>query len=87
MLRQLINIIPIRVGGRRQEDQVGKYYVNRRDPGSGIVLLGDLLENVKESWWGFSRRIPQDAVLMRDRHDDYNGNVVGRPLNRNNERR
>jgi hypothetical protein len=23
---------------------------------------------------------------MRDRHDDYNGNVVGRPLNRNNRR-
>lgn len=84
MIRQLLNIIPVRLGRRRQEGQIGKYYVNRRDPLSGIVLLGDVFENVKDRWWLFSRRIPDDAIVLRNSLDRYEGNAVGRPLRRRN---
>ena len=85
LIRSILYIIPIRFGRRRQVDPntfLGRYYVNRRDPESGFVLLGDLVENFKDGWWGLTRRVSRNGVVLRDSRDRYAGNASGPYFNR-----
>lgn len=70
--------IPVRLGNRRHVDPnslAGRIYSNRRDRDAGHVLLGDVVENAKSEWWGFTHRTPEGGYVMRDRHGGYNGNM------------
>jgi hypothetical protein len=46
---------------------------NRYNPGSNWVSLGDLIENVKDTWFCFSHRLPPGTRLVRDG----NGRIKG----------
>ena len=40
---------------------------NRYNPGSKWVTFGDVIENVKETWFAFTRRIPPGSRIIRGR--------------------
>lgn len=77
LLRTLLYLVPVRLGGRRGPNP-NAILSNRRAPESGVVLLGDVVENVKDRFWRFTRRVPRDALLLRDRKEGYQGNITGR---------
>jgi len=59
----ILYLIPVRLGKRRMTQ--GRWLVNRRDRESGVVLMGDLIENVRDSAIRFFRRAPDNAMLVR----------------------
>ena len=56
-------LVPVRLGPRRIPR--GRWRVNRRDPESGVVLMGDVIENMRDSAVRFFRRAPDNAMLVR----------------------
>ena len=59
----ILYLIPVRFGKRRATQ--GCWLVNRRDRESGVVLMGDLIENIRDSAIRFFRRAPDNAMLVR----------------------
>lgn len=49
------------------------WLVNRRDPQSRWVSVYDVAMNISDSWYGFSQRIPNNALRYRDRNGEHAG--------------
>lgn len=83
LLRTLLYLVPVRLGSRRDDDGMrGGLLTNRRDHGSGLVLLGDVVENTRDAWMRFSRRIPDDSALARDDENRFRGSLSNGPHHR-----
>jgi hypothetical protein len=77
-IRQLTYLLPIRLGGRRSIDtrSLGsRIYSNRRDPESGTVFLGDVVENARDEWFGLTRRVPGASHILRDESNQVRGSA------------
>ncbi len=82
-LKSLAYLLPIRMGRRRDADFTSlssRIICNRRDPNSGVVLLGDALENTRDEFFGLIRRAPNSAIVLRDEHNHIRGSAS--PLDR-----
>ncbi len=69
LFKSLLYLMPIRLGSARQIDpnRLGeRIYSNRRNPDSGVVFLGDAIENTKDELFALTRRTPTDGYLLRD---------------------
>lgn len=78
LLKNLLYLIPVRVGRQREPDEaslIGRIATNRRSPNSGLLLLGDVMENVKDEWVGLTRRTPPGSAVLRDEDNNYRGNI------------
>lgn len=67
--KSLLYLVPIRLGCERQidPDHLGdRIYSNRRNPNSGVVFIGDAIENTKDELFALTRRTPADGYLIRD---------------------
>lgn len=78
ILKELAYLIPVRIGRRREPDTSslsGRLTVNRRDTQSGLLVLGDVLENIRDEWVATTRRIPPESAILRDEDNHYRGNA------------
>lgn len=81
LFKLLLYLVPIRFGRRRHYDpqRIGNRVLsNRWDPESGVVLLGDLVENAKDEWHVFSRRAPRSSLVLRDENNRIQGSASRR---------
>lgn len=53
----------------------GKLFKNRRNPMARYVFVGDIVENTKDIWYGFTRRVPDDGYLFRNKNNDIDGSA------------
>lgn len=53
----------------------GGYCVTVATPGSGVVLLGDVVENTRDAWVCLTSRIPPEAALLRDDNNQFQGSL------------
>jgi hypothetical protein len=61
--------------GRSQQKQVSlwqRIFRNRYNPGSNWVSLGDVVENIRTTWYAWVERVPPGSRLIYR-----NGRVVG----------
>jgi hypothetical protein len=64
---------PRRNAPRTKTPLLERLFRNRYNPHSNFVSLGDVIENVKDTWFCFSRRLPPGTRLVRDG----NGKIKG----------
>jgi hypothetical protein len=51
----------------RRRSLVSRILRNRYNPRSNWVSIGDIIENTKETWFAFTRRLPPGSKITRDR--------------------
>ena len=61
-----------RNSNRNQKQGLG-IFVNRRKPGSGWVTVGDVMKNIAERFYCWTRRVPEGSVLIWNSH----GKIIG----------
>ncbi len=66
-------------GSGRGKQQKGKkkggwgILENRRNPGSRWVSLGDIIDNIKDRFYCWSRRVPEGAIIRYNK----DGKIIG----------
>ncbi len=78
IIKALAYLIPVRFGGRREPDMSslpGRLMTNRRDMQSGLVVLGDIVENIRDEWVATTRRIPPESAILRDDENRFRGSA------------
>ncbi len=53
---------------RRRRNLLARIFTNRYNPKSGWVSVGDVIENIKDTWFAFTRRLPPGSRIVCDRH-------------------
>jgi hypothetical protein len=53
---------------RRRRGLFGRIFRNRYNPSSRWVTVGDVIENTKDTWFAFTRRLPPGSRIIRDRN-------------------
>jgi hypothetical protein len=53
---------------RRPRSLLARLFTNRYNPSSRWATLGDVIENVKDTWFAFTHRLPPGSFIARDRH-------------------
>jgi hypothetical protein len=54
--------------GRQKKGLLARILRNRYNPNSNWVSLGDMIENIKDTWHAYTRRLPPGSRIIRDRN-------------------